>query len=1231
MHNKCRLFLALAIITLAQPNAYSQQAGNKKYPSLLWEITGNGLSKPSYLFGTMHVSSKMVFHLSDSFYRAIGNVDAVALELNPDVWQGQMVRLDQLKQNYSDYSEAPGNDFLTENSFRILKYEDELKAALSTEPSTVNSLLYRTYKAKEDFEEDTFLDLYIYQTGRKLGKRGTGVENYYETEKIVLEAYADMAMEKKKKTVDTDGESMADIQEKMQAAYRRGDLDLMDSLDIMTEESNAFREKFLYKRNEIQANSIDTILKKSSLFVGVGASHLPGPRGVIELLRQKGYRLRPIKMTDRDAAKKEMTDKMKVPVVFSTTQSDDGFYSVSLPGPLFKLAGENNNLDRRQYSDMSNGSYYLVTRVKTHAGFIGQKEKDVQAKIDSLLYENIPGKILTKKIITRNGYTGFDIVNKTRRGDIQRYNLFITHNEIIIFKMSGKDHYVEGPEADKYFGSIQLKESPNTPLAYTPKQGGFTVKLPQTPTMAVTANTGDGLKRREFEATDKTTGDAYLIFEKTVYNFKFLEEDTFDLKLVEESFRSPDFFERQIERKPGSINGYPCLDVKEKMKDSSIVHARYLLQGPHYYVLAVRTRNTEKDFSSFFQSFSFSPFKYESPKNYADTFLHFTVQTPVIPEFDDAYRDKLENVTNQVTNSSNYSSYNTYWPKQKNGLFTDESTGETIGVGIQPYPKYFSIRDSIAFWKNEVESYYDKKDLVLHKKDSFRYKDGSIAFRFVLRDTGSSRTIERLVTLKGEHMFSVVTMGDTLGSQSLFTQSFFNSFEPDRTAAKGRNVFVNRLDSFFSDLFSKDSTTHARAFSSLSSLYYGETGLPKIIQALKKLSPADKDYFETKTKLIAELGYIRDTLHPAVTGHLKTIYEQVGDTALFQNEVFEALARHQTESSVKLFKELVLQDPPIFDNSYDYTSLFTLLKDSLKLTTSLYPDLLQLTTLDDYKEPVISLLVNLVDSGLVTSVQYESYLSKLIFDARIEAKKQLAKDEKKMQEESKKEDSDEPVRNYSYGDTGNALDDYAVLLMPFYDKNSYVPRFFDKLLASRDETVRLNAATIMLRHNKPVADSILTGLAKTDQFRGRLYKRLETINRLDRFPQAYRSQLAMARSFLVADKDYNKMDSIELVGKQAAGYDGKKGIVYFFRYRIKKEDDWKIGLSGLQPENPDHISSDDRLAVMTDKKIKEEKPVNEQFQYQLKKILFNFHKSAKNFFDSDSPYKFTKVGEYGER
>ena len=79
---KRMLFLFLLVspfVLFAQPKLKS-----KKYPSLLWEISGKGMKKPSYLFGTMHVSSKLAFHLADSFFLGIRNADVVALETNPE-------------------------------------------------------------------------------------------------------------------------------------------------------------------------------------------------------------------------------------------------------------------------------------------------------------------------------------------------------------------------------------------------------------------------------------------------------------------------------------------------------------------------------------------------------------------------------------------------------------------------------------------------------------------------------------------------------------------------------------------------------------------------------------------------------------------------------------------------------------------------------------------------------------------------------------------------------------------------------------------------------------------------------------------------------------------------------------------------------------------------------------------------------------------------------------------
>jgi hypothetical protein len=273
-----------------------------------------------------------------------------------------------------------------------------------------------------------------------------------------------------------------------------------------------------------------------------------------------------------------------------------------------------------------------------------------------------------------------------------------------------------------------------------------------------------------------------------------------------------------------------------------------------------------------------------------------------------------------------------------------------------------------------------------------------------------------------------------------------------------------------------------------------------------------------------------------------------------------------------------------------------------------------------------------VDSGYVKSLQYEDYFSKIYFDAKIELKKQQGKDEKKMDKEKNKDNDEEPVRNYNSSEDNNELNEYAVLLMPFYDANNNVSKFFDKLLHSKEDDVRLSAAIILLRNHKPVADSLLNWYAAKDKWRGKLYSRLEKVKLLEKFPAKYDTQLDLARSYLVADKDYNKIDSIIFAGKQNSAYPSKNGWVYFFKYRVKKEDDWKIGLGGLQPANLQETSSDHKLSVMTDRKLKSDKSENEQFQEQLKRTLFTLRKSGINFFEGENNnYHFTKAGEYEER
>lgn len=1208
-------------------SSYGQQVStppSKKYQGLLWEISGNGLKKPSYVFGTMHVSNKLAFHLSDSFYYALRQVDAVALELNPDLWQGQMVRLNELNENYAAFTQVAGNDYISEPTFRIGDYEDGLKAALSTEPPVVNSLLYRSYKTRDDFEEDTFLDLYIFQAGRKLGKEAAGVEDYYESEKLMLEAYGDMASEKKKKILDIDGETMSSLLVKLQQAYRYGDLDLMDSIDNVLEKSAAFREKFLYRRNAIQADAIDSIIKHKALFAGVGAAHLPGERGVIELLRQKGYQLRAVKMADRDAAQKETINKLKVPVTFSTQHSEDGFYSVDVPGKLYSLRSSYQEMDRSQYADMSNGAYYLVSRIKTYASFLSQQGV-VQKKVDSLLYEYIPGTILQKEAITKNGYPGYDIRNRTRRGDLQRYQIFITAFEVIIFKMSGKGEYTRGSEADSFFNSIALKVHALNPLTYSPASGGFSIWLPQQP--HVFYNTAND-NRWEYEAVDKTTSDAYLIFKTAVHNYHFLEADSFDLTLMETSFGGSENFEKQQTRQYSSIDGYPALLVKQKLKDGGVVYSAHVIRGALHYVIAQRSRSAKRD-DNFFKSLRFTLPVYSLATHYEDSFLLIKTYSPVLPEIDNGIRAIVERSADAAAEGNNASGYMSYWRKARNAIFTSKPTGEMVSVQMQEYPTYFFIRDSAKFWDNEIADYLGKNDMVLHNKKWFYNIDGSRGYRFQVRDTGSSRAIDYLMMLMGRNIYTVCAITDTFNTRSSFLTQMFNGFGA-HSNVKSHDLMKSRLPQFFADLFSTDSLVQKKARQSISNINFGPDGATGLYQAINRMSVSDKSYFDSKIKLIAELGYIKDSVNNEIPAYLRKIYEQTADTSLFQNEAMFALARLKTKNSFLVLKELILADPPIFENENEYETFFENLGDSLQLSKILFPELLQLSSLDDYKENISTLLVSLVDSGYLKGTDYATFFPGIFIDAKVAWKKQQAREEKVLEANSKKELDDELVLVDDYSGAGNAysLKNYAVLLMPFYESNKNIPAFFDRLLRSKDEDVKINTASLLVRNNRPVPDSIFQQLAANDKHRAALFSKLEKAGKLAYFPKQHKTQLALARSFLIMQNENSLIDSVEFIQKKLTNIKNANGYLYFFKYRIKKTDDWKIGVSGLQPPNGNEVSSTNKFTRLTDKKIVATLPIDQQIDEQLKKLIFPFYNSGKNFFKNDRNYLYDQYTDF---
>ena len=1255
-----RYLIFTCIILFSYLASFSQKTKipAKNYPSLLWEITGKGMDKPSYLFGTMHVSSKMVFHLSDSFYLGIKNAEVVALETDMGTWQDDFSRYDLEGNGYPyDYNLRRGfdgpADYLTIGTLQVPPYEKLIEMSLYSSPAMINSFLYRTNSDKAvDFEEDTYLDMHIYQAGKKWSKKVCGVENFDRSMELMKEAYSDASKEKvrKQRSFDYDGDFSYS---KLEDAYRTGNLDLLDTINKVNSTSAAFDEKFLYKRNEIQANSIDSIIKtKQSLFVGVGAAHLPGQRGVIELLRKQGYILRPIKITERDSKHKEELEKIRVPVQFSKQTSTDGFFSVNMPGKLYDFNSAYGIVNQEQFADMSNGAYYMVTRINTNSILWGHNEDLVLRKIDSVIYENIPGKILSKKSITRNGYKGLEVTNRTRRGDFQRYNIFVTPFEVILFKMSGNDDYVkDGTEANQFFNSIEFNDHKSQWTKWSPSFGGFEVELPHEPVIANNANW-------QFMALDKPTNTGFEVIRTDIHNYSFVEEDSFDLNLMEESFAASDFIDKQISRKQTKWNGYPALETKYRYKDGSIALVKFVIQGTHYYTLVARGRNENSKMSQFINSFVITPFKYDAPRQLVDSSLYFRVKSPVALHKTKKltmYPDKLSRYKDE---EANLAEDNTY----KNKTIENDSTGEKIFVYFSKPSRYYYKEDTTSALDS---AYFERGKMKwqFRSKKKYELPNKTKVLEYVAGDPKSSRYVQGKIFSRDGVSYWLQTQGDTMSKPSAFVSNFFESFEPSDTV-KGTNLQEKKTKLFFQDFFSKDTLLHKRAVVNVNKLEFDSADFQQLKRCIQSISWKEKRYMDVKNDFIWQLSVLKTK---EAANYLRDIYYAAGDTVDFQYTALSALLNQQNPYSFQVFKDIMVNEPPILNvdhndgsgykrrtnSSYTYNPRYRYdkdfrdqdfmdnLSDSLQLTATIFKDLLPLINIHDYERPIMELTGTLIDSNMINVKDYDAYVTRFVIEAKQLLKKQMIIEKNKSIEKAEKDDDDD--RNvYSYNtktdDNGNEeLSLYATLLMPYMDKNSGVKQLIDQLLKSDDKRLKYNTLMLLLRNRKPVADTLLNYFAGLDDYRYQLYSDLRQYKLSDRIPAACYNQVALAKSKLFdLSSSYSRPDSLIYLDKLPIQFKEQSGFVFFFKYKSKKDDNvWKLATVGIVPNDTKKFEFEVKpgnywqkrqynFTEFSNTKIDGETPLKTQLKNALKKMQYSRRNSAAQFYKDEDRTR----GEY---
>ncbi len=291
-------WLALATIfgftAFAQaPKKITSSANN----TLLWRITGKNIVQPSYLFGTMHLLCADDIVLSDSLTAAIKKADAVYLELDMDNLMEMMGAMTKMKMR----NDTTLSDLLTAEEYK------KVKAWFTQHSKMLPFSMLETYKpllaASLMMEQQTgkcdkiiSMEQLIMEEAKNNSVDIKGMETMaYQMSIFDSIPYQFQAQQLVKMIEDGDKANDGNEMKKITDAYRSQELNKMEEMTVADKSISGFTEILLYKRNEAWAVKLNELLGGRSLVIAVGAGHLPGNRGLINLLRKNGYKVEPIR------------------------------------------------------------------------------------------------------------------------------------------------------------------------------------------------------------------------------------------------------------------------------------------------------------------------------------------------------------------------------------------------------------------------------------------------------------------------------------------------------------------------------------------------------------------------------------------------------------------------------------------------------------------------------------------------------------------------------------------------------------------------------------------------------------------------------------------------------------------------------------------------------------------------------------------------------------------------
>ncbi len=256
--------------------------------SLLWRISGKDLTKPSFVFGTIHAICQEDYFFTEQMSSALNECNQLILEvsLNDPGMASQLQQRMLLPEGKQlrDY-------FSGDEPYQV--FADKIKAMADLDIelfSRFKPFVLISALAMKGFSCPTTLsyEMKLIEATEPRNVPVVGLETA-ESQLQIFDHLSNEEIERMLLESVSDDHAGMSQEAQMIDLYKQEDLDGLYKLISQSGELKGHEAEFLTNRNQNWSKLLPAIMSKEASFVAVGAAHLPGENGVLNLLRKAGY------------------------------------------------------------------------------------------------------------------------------------------------------------------------------------------------------------------------------------------------------------------------------------------------------------------------------------------------------------------------------------------------------------------------------------------------------------------------------------------------------------------------------------------------------------------------------------------------------------------------------------------------------------------------------------------------------------------------------------------------------------------------------------------------------------------------------------------------------------------------------------------------------------------------------------------------------------------------------